>query len=190
LLAPSGNRLYGLIRRPDPALYPELCFPAVVFVPGGINPGRMEMHRRDAKLLAEAGMVVVGFNAKGRVDEKSPEDIRSEREEDYNGFRHQESLFKIVEYVMELDYVLADNVGIKTQSYGITMDAGCAGRHPETPIKYIVDGEGPPYSFVTCHGAKIPGRGHEKTQHRQRHLWAGGYLAGFLTAEPGMVGRA
>jgi hypothetical protein len=31
------------------------------------------------------------------------------------------------------------------------MGAGCAGRHPEIPIKYIVDGEGPPNSFVTCH---------------------------------------
>jgi hypothetical protein len=154
LLAPSGNIIYGQIRRPDPALYPELCFPAVVFVPGGINPGRMEIHGRDAKLLAEAGMVVVGFNAEGRVDEKSPEDIRSEGEEDYNGFRHQEGLCKVVEYVVGLDYVLADNVGLKTQSYGITMGAGCAGRHPEIPIKYIVDGEGPPYSFVTCHGPR------------------------------------
>lgn len=31
------------------------------------------------------------------------------------------------------------------------LGAGCAGRHPEIPIKYIVDGEGPPESFVTCH---------------------------------------
>jgi hypothetical protein len=52
---------------------------------------------------------------------------------------------------MGLSYVIPDNVGISTQSYGITMGAGCAGRHPEIPIKYIVDGEGPPDSFVTCH---------------------------------------
>ena len=31
------------------------------------------------------------------------------------------------------------------------MAAGCASRHPEIPIKYIVDGEGPPNSYVTCH---------------------------------------
>jgi hypothetical protein len=31
------------------------------------------------------------------------------------------------------------------------MAAGCAGRHPEIPIKYIVDGEGPSNSFVTAH---------------------------------------
>ncbi len=50
---------------------------------------------------------------------------------------------------MQLPYVMHDNIGFRTQSYGITMAAGCAARHPELPIKYIVDGEGPPSSFVT-----------------------------------------
>lgn len=154
LVASSGNRIYGQIRRPDPALYPNLAFPAVVLVPGGINPGRMEVHGQEAKILAEAGMVVVTFNAEGRVDERAPEDLRSEGEEDFNGFRHQDGLAKIVEYVIELNYVIAENVGLRSQSYGITMAAGCAGRHPELAIKYIVDGEGPPNSFVTCHGPR------------------------------------
>jgi len=114
----------------------------------------MEIHGRDAKLLAEAGMVVVTFNAEARIDDKSQEDIRSEGEEDFNGFRHQDGLCKIVEHVMGLEYVISDNVGLKSQSYGITMAAGCAGRHPEIPIKYLVDGEGPPHSFVTCHGPR------------------------------------
>ncbi len=154
LLGPTGNRIYGQICRPDPALYPNLSFPAVVLVPGGINPGRMEVHGQETKMLAEAGMVVVAFNAAGRVDEKAPEDLRSEGEEDYNGYRHQDGLAKIVEYVMALDYVIAENVGLRSQSYGITAAAGCAGRHPELAIKYIVDGEGPPNSFVTCHGPR------------------------------------
>ncbi len=154
LLGPTGNRIYGQIRRPDPALYPNLAFPAVVLVPGGINPGRMEVHGQEAKALAEAGMVVVTFNAEGRVDTRAPEDLRSEGEEDFNGFRHQDGLAKIVGYVMGLAYVIAENVGLKSQSYGITMAAGCAGRHPELAIKYIVDGEGPPNSFVTCHGPR------------------------------------
>ena len=150
LVAPSGNRIYGLIHRPDPTHHPGLCFPAVVLVPGGINPGRMLAHGYEARLLAEAGMVVVSFNAEGRVDD-APEDIASEGSEDYNGYRHQDGLCAIVEYIMELEFVLPGNVGLWTQSYGITMGAGCAGRHPEIPIKYIVDGEGPPTSFVTCH---------------------------------------
>lgn len=150
ILAPSGNRIYGFIRRPDPETYPDLCFSAVVFVPGGINPGRMEAMGEDAILLAEAGMVVVTFNAEGRGSDL-PEDIISEGTEDYNGFRQQDGLCALVEYTIDLPYVIADNVGIKTQSFGIAMGAGCAGRHPEVPIKYIVDGEGPPNSFVTCH---------------------------------------
>jgi len=154
LLGPTDNRIYGQIRRPDPALYPNLSFPAVVLVPGGINPGRMEVHGQEAKALAEAGMVVVTFNAEGRVDTRAPEDLRSEGEEVFNGFRHQDGLAKIVEYVMGLAYVVAENVGLRSQSYGITMAAGCAGRHPELAIKYIVDGEGPPNSFVTCHGPR------------------------------------
>jgi len=154
LLGPTGNRIYDQIRRPDPALYPNLAFPAVVLVPGGINPGRMEVHGQEAKALAEAGMVVVAFNAEGRVDTRAPEDLRSEGEEVFNGFRHQDGLTKIVEYVMGLAYVVAENVGLRSQSYGITAAAGCAGRHPELAIKYIVDGEGPPNSFVTCHGPR------------------------------------
>ncbi|MBS1249173.1 MAG: hypothetical protein MAG431_00746 [Chloroflexi bacterium] len=149
--APSGNALYGQIRRPDPALYPCQQYAAVILVPGGINPGRMMAHGGEAQMLAEAGMVVVTFNAEGRVDTISDEDIRSEGTEDFNGFRQQDGLCAIVQYVMDLPYVTAENVGLRSQSYGITMAAGCAARHPELPIKYIVDGEGPPDSYVTTH---------------------------------------
>jgi hypothetical protein len=31
------------------------------------------------------------------------------------------------------------------------MAAGCVGRHPGLGIKYLVDAEGPPDSYVTCH---------------------------------------
>jgi len=150
LLMPSGNRVYGMIRRPDPVVYPNRSFAAVVMIPGGIGPGRLDAQGTEAKTLAESGMVVVCFNAEGRVSNR-PEDIASEGTEDFNGFRHQDDLAEIVQYVIGLDYVIPDNVGVSTKSYGITMAAGCAGRHPEIPIKYIVDGEGPSNSFVTAH---------------------------------------
>lgn len=150
LVVSSGNRIYGLIRRPDPEQYTESCFPAVILVPGGINPGRMEAYGQEARALSEAGMVVITFNAEGRVD-ASPDDILSEGSEDFNGFRHQDSLCDLVNYTIQLPYVITTNIGIKTQSFGITMGVGCAGRYPNIPIKYIVDGEGPPNSFVTCH---------------------------------------
>jgi len=150
IVAPSGNTLYGMIRRPDPAKYSDKCFAAVVLVPGGINPGRMAALADEAKMLSAAGMVVITFNADGRVDSRTPDDKRSEGTEDTNGFRNQDGLCAITEYAMALPYVVAGNVGISSQSYGITMAAGCIGRHPDLPVKYLVDGEGPPDSFVTC----------------------------------------
>jgi hypothetical protein len=150
LMMPSGNRVYGMIRRPDPSVYPNRSFAAVVMVPGGIGAGRLDAQGAEAKLLAESGMVVVCFNAEGRVS-GHPDDIASEGTEDFNGLRHQDGLAKILQYVIGLQYVMPDNVGVYTASYGITMAAGCAGRYPEIPIKYIVDGEGPSSSFVTVH---------------------------------------
>ena len=150
LLVPSGNRIYGLITRPDPELYADECFPAVISIPGGINPGRMQAYGAEARVLAEAGVVVINFNAEGRVDDV-PDDIRSEGSEDFNGYRHQDSLCALVRYVIALEFVIPENVGLRTQSFGITMGSGCAARYPEIPIKYIVDGEGPPNSFVTVH---------------------------------------
>jgi hypothetical protein len=150
VVAPSGNTLYGLIRRPDPAKHPGLCLAAVVLVPGGINPGRTAALSDEAQMLSAAGMVVLTFNAEGRVDSRAPDDKESEGSEDYNGFRGQDGLRAVVEYALALPYVIADNVGIRSQSYGITMAAGCLGRYPELPVKYLVDGEGPPDSYVTC----------------------------------------
>jgi hypothetical protein len=83
LLMPSGNRVYGMIRRPDPAVYPNRSFAAVVMIPGGIGPGRLDAQGAEAKMLAQSGMVVVCFNAEGRVS-NHPEDIASEGTEDFN----------------------------------------------------------------------------------------------------------
>ncbi|MEW5826670.1 MAG: hypothetical protein AB1778_07545 [Candidatus Bipolaricaulota bacterium] len=154
VIGPTGNRIYCQMRRPAPALYAELAFPAIILIQGGINAGRMEVYGQEARALAGEGMVVVSFNAEGRIDTLAADDLRSEGDEDYNGFRHQDGLACIVEYVAALDGVLADNIGLKSQSYGITMAAGCAARHPELPIRYLVDCEGPSESFVTCHGPR------------------------------------
>jgi hypothetical protein len=148
VLAPSGNRLYGLVRRPDPL--PEgMCFPAVVVVPGGLGAGRQMAHRPEVEALAGAGMVVLAFNAEGR-GVRAPGDIPSEGTEDYNGFRHQDGLCAVLEHAMAIPYVIPENVGVWTNSYGITMGAGCLGRRPELGVKYLVDGEGPSNSYVTA----------------------------------------
>lgn len=113
LVMPSGNRVYGLVRRPDPTVYPNMRFAAVVKVPGGINAGRTEMLKDEAKLTAGAGMVVVGFNAEGRIDPfAGNNDIQSEGEEDYNGFRNQDGLRAIIQWTMALPYVIPGSVGL------------------------------------------------------------------------------
>jgi hypothetical protein len=149
ILNSAGQRIYGQILRPDPGKYDKQRFAAVVKVPGGINPGRMEVNATEAIALSGAGMVVVCFNAEGRVDARSSTDLLSEGMEDHNGFKNQNTLADVITYVMNLPYVIKENIGLRTQSYGITMGAGCVARYPELPVKYIVDGEGPSESFVT-----------------------------------------
>ena len=149
ILNSTGQIIYGKLLRPDPDQYGGQSFAAVIKVPGGINPGRMEVKATEAIALSQAGMVVVCFNAEGRVDERSSTDLLSEGMEDYNGFKNQQTLAEIIKYVVELPYVIKDNVGLRTQSYGIAMGAGCVARYADLPVKYIVDGEGPSESFVT-----------------------------------------
>lgn len=139
----NGNRLYTRIHQPVDPFYPGQKFPAVIFVPGGLGAGAMTPDS-----LAGQGFVVVNFNAEGRVS-PNPLDKRSEGVEDYNGKIHQDDLKAIVDYVLSLPNVQTDNVGIHTSSYGITMGAGCVGRYPSLPVKYLVDNEGPSDSKVT-----------------------------------------
>lgn len=146
----AGHMIYGRILRPDPGMYPNQSFAAVIKVPGGINPGRTEVNAPEAIALSGAGMVVVCFNAEGRVDSRDNTDLLSDGDEDYNGYRNQNTLAEIVTYVMSLPYIIKDNIGLRTQSYGISMGAGCVARYSHLSIKYLVDGEGPSESFVTA----------------------------------------
>jgi len=144
ITAPSGARLYGRVIQPSTSAYPGQTFPAVVFVPGGLGSGATTYDK-----IAPYGFVEVHFNAEGRGG--SPADnYPSEGTEDYNGRRHQDDLNAVIEYTLDLTNVRADNVGVCTSSYGITMGAGCLGRHTSLPVKYLVDNEGPDESYVTC----------------------------------------
>ena len=162
VLGPTGNRIYGQVRRPDPAFYPNVAFPAIILVPGGINPGRMEVHGADAKALAKEGMVVVAFNAEGRIDTLTPDDIRSEGTEDFNGFRHQDGLANLIEYVAGLEYVLADNIGyINTieKAGGVVVSGICI--------------QGFPYPQLKDPARRVAGRletRHTRKRHHQRTL--------------------
>ncbi len=54
--SPYGKTIYGLIRRLSPELYPRKSLATVVKVPGGINPGRMEVHSDEVIRTTEAEM--------------------------------------------------------------------------------------------------------------------------------------
>lgn len=140
----NGNKIFTRIHQPVPSIYPNERFPAVVAVPGGLGPGAM-----DHDYLAESGFVVVHFNAEGRVG-NHPDDKQSQGSENFNGKIHQDDLKAIIDYVLSLPNVQTDNVGIFSNSFGITMAAGCLGRYPDLPVKYLLDNEGPSDSRVTC----------------------------------------
>lgn len=138
--APNGSQLWVKIIQPRADLYPGESFPAVVQVSGGLGAGESgNLH------LADDGFVELHFNPEGRGML-----YPSEGEEDYNGFAHQDDLKAVIEYALTLPNVEQDNLGVITGSYGITMGAGCLGRYPDLPVKYLVDVEGPSGSFVTC----------------------------------------
>jgi hypothetical protein len=137
--APNGNQLWVRTIQPKVSLYPGQTFPAVVNVPGGLGAGE-----NGSLGLAAYGFVEFHFNAEGRgVDHPSG------GVEDHNGFVHQDDLKAVIEFAYGRFNVAKDNVGVSTGSYGITMGAGCLGRYPHLPVKYLADNEGPSDSYVT-----------------------------------------
>ncbi|GEM_PF-934576 len=139
--APNGNRLWTKIIQPRHDLYAGQRFPAIVVVPGGLSPGEEgDLH------LAADGFVEFHFNAEGRGVTHPSEGV-----EDRNGFVHQDDLRAVIEFADSRPNVQADNLGVLTGSYGITMGAGCLGRYPLLPVKYLIDREGPSDNFVTSY---------------------------------------
>jgi len=137
--APNGNDLWVEVIQPRAALYPGARFPVVVCVPGGLGAGEGNDWG-----YASSGIVEIHFNPEGRGALH-----RSEGVENHNGFVHQDDLRAVIEYADALPNRLAGATGVHTRSYGITMGAGCLGRYPELPVKYLLDIEGPDDSFVT-----------------------------------------
>jgi len=143
---PGGVRLYMKIREPSRQKYADRRFPAVITVPGGLNSGQSP--RFDLGLAA-LGFIQVAFCPQGR-GEGTSEHPRSEGEEDYNGFAGQDGLKAAIEYVADLPGADAECIGILSGSLGISLTAGALGRHPELPVRYVVDVEGPSDSEVIC----------------------------------------
>lgn len=135
----SGAKLWASVYVPDGATRERTC-PAVVLVPGGLGFGSSAAKGRDVQMLVDRGFVVGLFDPDGRG--------KSEGKEDHNGSIHQDGLHQFLKRIAALEFVLADNVGVVSSSYGLALAAGALGRYPDDPpIRYLIDGEGPTDRF-------------------------------------------
>jgi pimeloyl-ACP methyl ester carboxylesterase len=126
----SGARLYTRVFYPQDWDNQSLL-PALVLMPGGVgNSDPLKATR-----LSGQGFVVIIFDADGRG--------RSEGSEDYNGFVTQDGLAAVIQAAATLPGVDTDRYGLVSYSYGVTAATGVLARHPDLPIDFYIDWEGP-----------------------------------------------
>jgi len=136
----------------------QSALPALVLVPGGSGDsshftGRKGPAGSTVDTLTQAGFAVVIFDPDGRG--------KSGGAEDYNGFIHQDGLAEVIRFAAALTGIDPQRIGLVTYSYGITMGSGALARHPDLPVRFLIDWEGPANRDDTggCDGA---GLGHLK----------------------------
>lgn len=151
----SGATLYMAVFYPDD-WDGRAKLPTLVLVPGG-NGDSSSFIRKPPKapttveVINQAGYAAVVFDPDGRG--------RSGGTENYNGFIHQDGLSEVIHFAATLPGIDSAKIGLVTYSYGITMGAGALARHPNLPVKFLIDWEGPANRDDTggCDGAA---RGH------------------------------
>jgi len=117
----------------------ETRLQALIFVPGGSGDSERFLRSSPDGLMVDtftqAGYAIVLFDPDGRG--------QSGGTEDYNGFVHQDGLAEVIRFAATLPGIDLVQIGLVTFSYGITMGAGTLARHPDLPISFLVDWEGP-----------------------------------------------
>lgn len=144
VVAENGKRVYARSAYPQKQ---ELPFYTVIAVPGGLGSGTPFLDESRAERLVSAGYAVVTFNPQGRGT-GTPGDLQSEGTEDYNGYIHQDDLRSLITTAGDWPFVDPEQIGLVSSSYGISMAAGCLGRHRELKVRFLVDIEGPSDSPV------------------------------------------
>jgi pimeloyl-ACP methyl ester carboxylesterase len=135
----SGAILYMAIHYPK-TWDGQSKLPTLVFVSGGSGHSASFVRPNPAgfstvSVVNDAGYAAVVFDPDGRGN--------SAGTEDNNGFIHQDGLAEVIRTAAALPGVDSSQIGLVTLSYGITMGAGALARHPDLPIKFLIDWEGP-----------------------------------------------
>lgn len=147
-----GYQLAGRITRPAGAT----SLPGLVVSPA-IHQGRDGLDRLGSPVtaaeLAALGYVVLSFDPAGRGD--------SWGEEDFGGPEHQDDLRRAIELCAKTEGVEGP-VGVLSLSLGLAAAVGALTRHPELPVRWLVDWEGPcDRETITAGGTRMdPAAGH------------------------------
>lgn len=136
----SGVMLFATVAFPDD-FSPMSNAPGVVLVPGGAATSNSFLNNGYAQSLADSGIVAIAFDPDGRGESTNGGTYTTEN---YNGFIQQDGLQAILQHLATIPGVDPENLGVESRSYGITMAAGCLGRHPNAPrVKFLLEWEGP-----------------------------------------------
>jgi pimeloyl-ACP methyl ester carboxylesterase len=138
----SGAKLFLWVSYPESG--GESLLPALILIPGGLGtPDLQAAVETDVLRMTAAGFAVVQFDADGRG--------ASGGEEDYNGFVHQDGLAALILAAAQIPRVDPFQLGVISRSYGVTMASGALGRHPDLPVRFYIDWEGPSDREYTTH---------------------------------------
>ncbi len=131
LLAEDGVELAAGILRP----VGRGCWPGVVYVAPGFEPGLPEWDDPASAVIADAGVVIAFYDPRGRGD--------SGGEEDYGGPRQQDDLAGVIAWLAAREDVDPRRVLVRSRSYGVVHAVGALSRHPSLAPYGLVDIEGP-----------------------------------------------
>ncbi|MFH1455907.1 MAG: CocE/NonD family hydrolase [archaeon] len=129
----SGAELFVNIYKPSD--WNGEALPTIILIPGGSSYSSYYEEFDRAQTLSEEGFTIITFDPDGRG--------KSGGFDDQNGFTHQDGLAAIIEFVATLPEVDPNQMGIFSQSYGVTLASGVLARYPQLPLSFLIDYEGP-----------------------------------------------
>ncbi len=125
----NGNQIAIRIRKPAG----DGPFPALIGIAGG--DGQYAFRSDLSTDLLNMGIAIIDFAPQGRGE--------SEGEDNHHGYTHQDDLKALVDFVQELPLVQKTNIGLLSYSFGVVLATGALARHPDMPIAFLIDWEGP-----------------------------------------------